>query len=107
MKNFEQIDVPKAQEFILNKEITIVDMRDPDSYIQGHIRNAILVNSDNIDQFIESADKHKPVICYCYHGFNSQMAAQYLKDNGFIQVFSVIGGFEEWRSTYPDEVVSG
>ena len=107
MRDFEQIDIQKAREMMdSSKEVTIVDIRDADSYAQGHIRNSILMTDESINRFLESAEKHKPIICYCYHGINSQMAAQYFKDNGFNKVFSMIGGFEVWRSVYPDEVVS-
>ena len=106
MESFEQIDTPKAKELIVSGKVTIVDIRDADSYAQGHIPNSILVTDENINRFLETADKHKTVICYCYHGISSQMAAQYFKDNGFHKAFSIVGGFEEWRSAYPDEVVS-
>jgi thiosulfate sulfurtransferase len=36
-------------------------------------------------------------VVYCYHGQTSQGAAAYLLDQGFREVYSVIGGFERWR----------
>jgi thiosulfate sulfurtransferase len=39
----------------------------------------------------------QPVLVICYHGISSQGAAQYLVNQGFEQVYSVVGGFDEWK----------
>ena len=44
-----------------------------------------------------------PLIVTCYHGNSSQSAAAYLVGQGFSDVYSLDGGFELWRATYPDE----
>ena len=43
----------------------------------------------------------------CYHGNSSQSAAAYLVGQGFSEVYSVDGGFELWRATYPEETATG
>ena len=103
--DIKQIDIHKAQELIKSRGITIVDIRDDDSYTEAHIAQAILVNDENVEEFATKADKTKPLICYCYHGISSQGAAQFFKQKGFQEVYSIEGGFEEWRNVYPS--VSG
>ena len=98
---FEQIDIHQAKELINQGNVTVVDIRDPDSYRGAHIQNAVAVNDENIDSFLRQANRSKPLICYCYHGFSSQGAAEYFGQNGFSKVYSIIGGFEEWRKVYP------
>jgi thiosulfate sulfurtransferase len=97
----EQIDIHKAKTLIEQGEITIVDVRDPSSFIEAHIDGAISLTDQNIENFLNKTDKKKPVLCYCYHGFSSQNAATYFLSNGFEKVYSMDGGFEEWRTTYP------
>ena len=97
MESFEQVDTQKAKELIDAGNITIVDIRDPNAYEEGHIDNAISVNDTNIDEFIGSVDKNKPLLCYCYMGFSSQNAAQYFKENGFESVYSMDGGYTQWQ----------
>ena len=104
MGKFEQIDVTQAKELIGSGNVTIIDIRDSGSYAEAHIHDAIFVNNENIEEFLKSADKSKPLVCYCYHGISSQMAAEYFSEQGFGQVFSMIGGFEQWRSTHPKEI---
>ena len=105
MEDFQQLDVPRAKELFESEEITIIDIRDPGSYAGGHIQNSISVTDDSIDQFVKSQDKTIPLLCYCYHGISSQMTAQYFRDNGFVKVYSLAGGFEKWKNIYPDAVV--
>jgi thiosulfate sulfurtransferase len=47
-----------------------------------------------------------PLIVSCYHGNSSQSAAAYLCSQGFTEVYSLDGGFEVWRTTYPGEISS-
>ncbi len=100
MGDFEQIDVHAVREMLDKNEVTIVDIRDDASFQQAHIPMAISLNEQNIKDFIRETDKDKAVICYCYHGISSQSAASFLKDQGFKNVYSMIGGFEQWRKNY-------
>jgi len=88
----------------MDKEpVTIVDIRATDVYQQAHIPGAFLLGDENIEAFLKTADKTKPLICYCYHGFSSQGACEFLKQSGFDRVYSIEGGFEFWRNVYPIE----
>lgn len=101
MGTFSQISVQKAHEIIgTGDTVTIVDIRDAGSFAQGHIANAHHVNDENIRDFLGSADKGMPLVCYCYHGISSQRAAAYFAEQGFKQVYSIDGGWEGWKSAY-------
>ena len=95
MGNYKRISILEAQE-LMSDDATIVDVRDPQSYSMHHIDNAVHVSNENIQQFIDDTDKTKPLIIYCYRGNSSQDAAQYLSDKGFLDVYSMDGGVEEW-----------
>lgn len=91
-----QIDCDKARAMMGAGAVTIVDIRDHDSFQRGHISGAVEINDGNINEFIEFTDKNKPVICYCYHGISSQSAAKFFIQNGFKKVYSLNGGYEQW-----------
>ena len=97
MGNYKRISTEKAQE-LMSDRVTVIDVRDQQSYSMGHIQNAVHVSDENIQQFIDGTDKSKPLIIYCYRGNSSQDAADYLSKRGFIDVYSMDGGFEEWSS---------
>ena len=95
MGNYKRISIVEAQG-LMSDDATIVDVRDPQSYSMHHIDNAVHVSNENIQQFIDEANKSKPLIIYCYRGNSSQDAADYLSEEGFTNVYSMDGGFEEW-----------
>ncbi|MGH8548432.1 MAG: rhodanese-like domain-containing protein, partial [Methylococcales bacterium] len=70
-------------------------------YSSAHIENARHINDANVEEFVETADKTRPLLIYCYHGFTSLGAAEYFANSGFTDVSSLDGGFESWRGKYP------
>lgn len=95
--SFKNINAVEAKKLMNEQETLIIDIRDPQSFFEAHIPEAINLTNQNIQAFLETSDKHKPVICYCYHGISSQNAAAFLKDKGFQTVYSLEGGFEAWK----------
>jgi thiosulfate sulfurtransferase len=85
----------------------VVDIRDPQSFALGHISGSHHLDNHSLADFIAKADLDKPLIVSCYHGNSSQGAAAYLAHQGFAEVYSLDGGFELWRSLYPDQVAQG
>ena len=100
MAEFSRISIQQAHALIAAGNVTLADIRDPQSYHSAHINGAVHLDNTNIDQFIAETAKNKPLIVYCYHGNSSQSAAQFLLEQGFAEVYSMDGGFEMWRSAY-------
>jgi thiosulfate sulfurtransferase len=102
MTEFKRI--PPAQAHALREQgAVLVDVRDPQAFDAQHIPGSQRLDNHSIADFIAKADLDKPLVVVCYHGNSSQSAAAYLVGQGFSDVYSLDGGFELWRSTYPDE----
>ncbi len=101
MASHFEVTIHRVKEMLEQGNITLADIRDPQSFQNAHIAQAVNIQDDNLEKFLNEADKAKPLICYCYHGIGSQQATQFFKTKGFREVYSMIGGFEEWRSVYP------
>ena len=99
MPDFKEIPVEEAGKMLEAGKAVFVDVRDAGSYQASHVPGALHLNDSNVEEFTAKADKSKPVVVYCYHGHTSQGAAAYLIDQGFKEVYSVMGGFEQWRQT--------
>ena len=94
---FKRISTEEAKILLeSNPELTIADIRNSESYNLGNIPHSINVNNKNIAQFLKDAIKEKPLLGYCYHGINSQDAADYFVKEGFKDVYSLDGGFSEF-----------
>ncbi|WP_415890304.1 thiosulfate sulfurtransferase GlpE [Neptuniibacter sp. SY11_33] len=101
MSHFECIDSPKAAGLIKDGA-QVADIRDPNSFAQGHISGSYNLSNENLHDYIAAADMDKPLLVCCYHGISSQQAAQFLIEQGFDEVYSINGGFEAWRVEQPD-----
>ncbi len=106
MSEFKRIPPEQAQA-LREQGAVVVDIRDPQTYALNHIKGAQHLDNHNIADFIRAADLDAPVIVACYHGNSSQSAAAYLVSQGFSDVYSLDGGFELWRTTYPAETAAG
>lgn len=82
----------------------IVDIRDAQSFAQGHIPGSLQLNNDNVAEFIGNTDGGAQVIVVCYHGISSQQAASVLQQNGLTNAVSMQGGFTAWQMQFPDDV---
>ncbi|OLU33520.1 thiosulfate sulfurtransferase GlpE [Pseudomonas sp. PA27(2017)] len=102
MSEFKRI-APEQAQALREKGAVVVDIRDPQSFAAGHISDSRHLDNYSLADFIARADLDAPLIVTCYHGNSSQSAAAYLVGQGFSEVYSLDGGFELWRSTYPQD----
>ena len=106
MSEFKRIPPEQAQA-LREQGAVVVDVRDPATYAALHIAGSKQLDNVSISDFIRAADLDAPTVVVCYHGNSSQNAAAYLISQGFSDVYSMDGGFELWRTTYPSETAQG
>ena len=107
MDTINEIEVEKVKEAMEHNSAIIVDIRDSISFNTSRIPNAVHLSDDTVQGFVSNANKEEPVIIYCYHGISSQGAAAYFSKQGFKKVLSMTGGFEKWRTVFPDSFENG
>lgn len=98
---YKQISHIEAEQLMQDREVIVADVRDEETYQQAHIKNAIHLSMMMMQEYCETADKTKPILVYCYHGVSSQSVAQHLVEQGFTEVYSLVGGFEMWKTHHP------
>ena len=85
----------------LQHEALIIDIRDEASYYKGNISGSKNYNSHDIMKFVKESstkeERKRNIVIYCYHGNSSRKVASFLSDNGFNNVYSLIGGFSAWE----------
>ena len=97
-KDVKHVNVVEATSLLDSDAVTIVDIRDRQSFEIDHMENAQHVTEENAKYFIDKTNKEQPLLVYCYHGNSSQIAAEYFSKNGFNQVYTLDGGFDIWRA---------
>ncbi|MCX8027510.1 MAG: rhodanese-like domain-containing protein [Thermodesulfovibrionales bacterium] len=96
----KELTPEEASKFIENKPIesfTLLDVRQPNEYKQSHIPGSILIPLSELPDRISELDNQIPVITYCRSGKRSYAAAVFLKDSGFLDVYSIKGGMNSWN----------
>lgn len=94
----KQLSPEEAERVVADGNVVIIDVRDQDSFAQGHIEGAIQLSVADMKLFCQNTPKNQPLLVYCYHGISSQAVGQHLQDQGFLTVYSLIGGFEKWQA---------
>ncbi|KIX05354.1 uncharacterized protein Z518_06226 [Rhinocladiella mackenziei CBS 650.93] len=86
----ERIEPHRAT--ILNK-YSILDVRSPDEFKRGHLVGAINLPLGSLRDHMDSLDKKKKIVVYCWVGYRGYLAYRILKQNDFDAV-NLDGGFK-------------
>jgi len=98
--NNNLVSAIKFSEIISNdKSVIIIDVRTPDEFNKGHLKNSLNVNwfDENFDENLNIFSKDLPVMVYCLSGGRSSKANERIKSLGFKNVYELDGGILEWR----------
>jgi rhodanese-related sulfurtransferase/glyoxylase-like metal-dependent hydrolase (beta-lactamase superfamily II) len=76
---------------------TLVDVRAPSEYREGHLPGALHIPVDEIPERARALPAGRPVLTYCGVGERSATAASLLERAGVREVMSLEGGIEAWR----------
>ena len=81
-------------------ELQLVDVRNPGEVAAGTIPNAIAIPVGQLPSRLSELDPAKPTVVYCAGGYRSSVAASLLRQNGFIDVSDILGGFGAWEDSH-------
>ena len=94
--SFQCISIEDAKIIIDKDNLTIIDIRDRNSFLNGHIDKAVHVEDLDIDNFLKDKNKNDTILIYCYHGNSSKSAANFFVQHGFEKVLSMDEGYSGW-----------
>jgi len=96
---YQELDWLGADALMAQGGVIVIDVRAEGSYQEAHIPGSMNLDLQALQNFCKREDRaDQAVLVYCYHGISSQSVAQHLIQNGFTQVYSLKGGFEEWKT---------
>ncbi len=78
--------------------MTIVDVRTPDEFKVGHLRQSKNIPLDQLGARAGELDKSASLLVVCGVGTRAARAAAQLRRAGFDNVYVLGGGFTEWQS---------
>src|SRR5215470_14442710 len=100
-KQIKEVSVQDVREKLNpGNGFTLLDVREGDEWEQGHLDQAIFLPRGFLEVKADKmlTDKNQPVVVYCAGGTRSALAAKTLQDLGYTNVYSMRGGFNEWKN---------
>jgi|TARA_B110000879_G_scaffold22595_1_gene29383 phage shock protein E len=73
---------------INNKKTTIVDVRTPQEFSENRVESSINIPLNVIPEKIKELKEMQPIVMCCAAGIRSGQAVEFLKSNGFVEVFN-------------------
>jgi len=83
----------------------LVDIRDEQAFREGHIAGAIHVPANEVLTWASRLPEDFMIYLYSDTGDESDELAKRLRDNGYSEALSIIGGIEEWKRRYGERVI--
>lgn len=96
-KKAKELTPQTAVDLINNENAVVIDLRDKETFKQGHIIDSINVKSEDFAQ--QKMDKYKnvPIILIAARAFEAQTFASKIRAQGF-QAHILSGGITSWQN---------
>ena len=98
-KGVARLGPVQATQLINSDDAVVLDVRSDGEFRQGHIINSINVPESQLASKATELDayKNRPVITVCRTGQVSAKASAALKQLGFEQIHTLVGGLAAWE----------
>lgn len=90
-----EIDVRDLE--AVHDEAEIIDVREPDEYVAGHVPGARLVPMGQLPSRVEEVPRDKRVYVVCASGNRSGVMVDFLRAQG-VDAVNVAGGTKAWMA---------
>ena len=96
MAEVPEIDVVQLAAII--DDVHLIDVREPDEYIEAHVPGAILIPLATIPDAVGDLPTDRTVHVICAAGARSARAVEFLRANG-IDAVNIAGGTGAWLNS--------
>ena len=98
--SIKSINSSEAEKLIKNKEdLLILDVRRYNEFKESRIVNSINIPVEEIEWEVGEIEefKEKPILVYCKIGVRSSVACNFLKEEGFKELYNLRGGILDFN----------
>lgn len=100
-----EIDAPTLYQWLTEKKITLIDVREPGEFLGEHIKGAKLMPLSTFNPEEIKNISNKQIVLYCQSSNRSGKAAQKLLESGWETVIHLKGGLTNWKQAgYATEI---
>ena len=93
----DEISVGALRKGMDDSDITVLDVRQPSEWADGHIPGARFITGAEIPERLNEVSATAPLAVVCGSGYRSAVIASFLRARGHKDVRNVTGGMSAWR----------
>ena len=95
---FQRISVEKAEELLNQGNSVVVDVRNPDEWVAGHVKGAIHIPVDEVLNRVDELPQDKNLLFICAAGVRSALACEMAASMGVTaeRLFNIEEGTPTW-----------
>ena len=75
----------------------LLDVREPEEFAREHVSGAVNVPQADLATRLDEIPRDRPILTICQSGSRSLRSAQFLQQQGYQSVATVVGGTRAWR----------
>lgn len=76
--------------------LVILDVREPWEFDRASLADSSLVPLATLPSVINRLEREVEYVVLCHHGARSDMAANFMRAQGFPRVHNLVGGIDAW-----------
>jgi glyoxylase-like metal-dependent hydrolase (beta-lactamase superfamily II)/rhodanese-related sulfurtransferase len=76
----------------------VLDVREPEEFARAHVAGAVNIPQADLATRLDEIPRDRPILTICQSGMRSVRSAQFLRQQGYQNVASVVGGTTAWRA---------
>ncbi|RAP23534.1 hypothetical protein C2W64_03043 [Brevibacillus laterosporus] len=97
LKDMQEMDVVTATPLVYHQDVTLLDVRNPSEWLEGHLPHAVHVPLGSLQERLGVISKGKPILVQCRSGARSAIAVSLLESKGFENLINLKGGILAWE----------
>ena len=97
----KDVSAQEAADLIASKSnLVVLDIRTPEEFAAGHIKDARLINfrEESFATEIAKLDRATPYLVHCASGNRSGQSLATFRELGFTELYHLENGFKGWQS---------
>ncbi len=102
--------IPLWEAAVIPPHYQVMDVREKSERLGGYLEGVHIplaeLHTLSLEKLLQVLNPEVPLLVYCQKGLRSAQAVTYLQHQGFRQVFSLHGGYENWSSSQRSSLVS-
>jgi rhodanese-related sulfurtransferase len=81
------------------RDVLLVDIREPHEVRQGFAQGALLLPMNEVPHTLAALPRDRVLVVYCAAGVRSHGVSHWLREQGYEETWSLVGGLGAWLST--------